>query len=136
MATLIPPISDPDAVFKLIVPEVVIAESELSPVKPVPGVIDVTVPELLVNPLTVCVLVPANVMCPWSSNVKCGMVIVLPLVAVLLQIAAPSTELLWLNSVPFNVNPDPAEYLVSVAPIVILPELSPDTDTFEPGLIF
>ena len=44
LPTLIPPISPVAAVFKLIVPESVIAVSEEAPVRPVPGVIDVTVP--------------------------------------------------------------------------------------------
>ena len=50
MHILTPPISLVDAIFKLIVPLVVIALSEEVPVKPVPGVIEVTVPVFLVNP--------------------------------------------------------------------------------------
>jgi hypothetical protein len=45
-ATLIPPISEVPAVLRLIVPDVVIAASDDVPVKPVPGVTEVTVPVL------------------------------------------------------------------------------------------
>jgi len=46
-ATLIPPISPVTADLRLIVPDVVIAVSLDVPVKPVPGVMLVTVPALL-----------------------------------------------------------------------------------------
>ena len=47
--TLIPPISSVPADLRLIVPDVVIAVSLEVPVKPVPGVILVTVPALLLQ---------------------------------------------------------------------------------------